>query len=275
MGKLKDDSNFQIYGWMATKLKLKGNELLIYAIIYSFSRNDNGNGVFNASTAYLCEWTGLARKNVISCLSNLISRNLIIKLEDNSLKRKPNVYGINKSILDNKTSYETLQALGTKSNKTSYETLQALGTKSNKTSYETLHNNNIINTTNNTIINATTTAAENYIEDICKLYLREISNKSCCSPLETDKLSKLISEYGADKVKEAIEIAVMRNRRSLAYIEGILKNTGGDENGSQKEKATVVRRGRTSGRGGLYKQRKVETIEDVERKFAHETSGWD
>ena len=35
MGKLKDDSNFQIYGWMATKLKLKGNELLIYAIIYS------------------------------------------------------------------------------------------------------------------------------------------------------------------------------------------------------------------------------------------------
>lgn len=66
MGKLKDDSNFQIYGWMATKLKLKENELLIYAIIYSFSRNDNGNGVFNASTAYLCEWTGLARKNVIN-----------------------------------------------------------------------------------------------------------------------------------------------------------------------------------------------------------------
>lgn len=116
MGKLKDDSNFQIYGWMATKLKLKENELLIYAIIYSFSRNDNGNGVFNASTAYLCEWTGLARKNVINCLSNLVSRNLIIKLENNSLKRKPNVYGINKSILDNKTSYETLQALGTKSN---------------------------------------------------------------------------------------------------------------------------------------------------------------
>ena len=218
---------------------------LIYAIIYSFSRNDNGNGVFNASTAYLCEWTGLARKNVINCLSNLVSRNLIIKLENNSLKRKPNVYGINKSILDNKTSYETL------------------------------HNNNIINTKDNTIINTTTTVAENYLDNICKLYLREISNKSCCSPLETDKLSKFISEYGADKTTEAIEIAVMRNRRSLSYIERILKNTGGDENGSQKEKATVVRRGRTSGRGGLYKSRKVETVEYVERKFEHETSGWD
>lgn len=137
------------------------------------------------------------------------------------------------------------------------------------------NNKNNINTNGNTKEIVAPTAAENPLDDICKLYLREISNKSCCSPLETDKLSKLISEYEADKVKEAIEIAVMRNRRSLAYIEGILKNTGGDENGSQKEKTAVVRRGKPAGRGGLYKQRKVETIEDVERKFAHETSGWD
>ena len=137
------------------------------------------------------------------------------------------------------------------------------------------NNKNNINTNGNTKEIVAPTAAENPLDDICKLYLREISNKSCCSPLETDKLSKLISEYGADKVKEAIEIAVMRNRRSLAYIEGILKNTGGDENGSQKEKAAVVRRGKSAGRGGLYKSRKVETVEDVERKFEHETSGWD
>ena len=289
MGKLKDDSNFQIYGWMATKLKLKGNELLIYAIIYSFSRNDNGNGVFNASTAYLCEWTGLTRGNVINCISKLLDKNLIIKLEDNSTKRKPNVYSINKSILNKasaetvqelvpkqyKASAETVQELVPKQYKASAETVQELVPKQYKASAETVHNNNIINTKDNTIINTTTTAAENNLEDICKLYLREISNKSCCSPLETDKLSKLISEYGADEVKEAIEIAVMRNRRSLAYIEGILKNTGGDENGSQKEKAAVVRRGKATGRGGLYKSRKVETVEDVERKFEHETSGWD
>ena len=243
MGKLKDDSNFQIYGWMATKLKLKGNELLIYAIIYSFSRNDNGNGVFNASTAYLCEWIGATKKTVVEAIANLINKNLIIKLEDNSQKRKPNVYKINEQILF-------------------------------PTGIKITPNNNSNNNIDNTIINATT-AAENNLEDICKLYLREISNKSCCSPLETDKLSKLISEYGADKVKEAIEIAVMRNRRSLAYIEGILKNTGGDENGSRTEKAAVVRRGKPAGRGGLYKSRKVETIEDVERKFANETSGWD
>ena len=32
MGKVKDDSNFQIYGWMVTQLKLKGNELLNWFI---------------------------------------------------------------------------------------------------------------------------------------------------------------------------------------------------------------------------------------------------
>ena len=269
MGKLKDDSNFQIYGWMATKLKLKGNELLIYAIIYSFSRNDNGNGVFNASTAYLCEWIGATKKTVVEAIANLINKNLIIKLEDNSQKRKPNVYKINEQILF-PTGIKITPALGENLHQTGIKITPDRCKNYYSTGVKINSNNNI----DNTIINATT-AAENNLEDICKLYLREISNKSCCSPLETDKLSKLISEYGADKVKEAIEIAVMRNRRSLAYIEGILKNTGGDENGSQKEKATVVRRRRTSGRGGLYKSRKVETVEDVERKFEHETSGWD
>ena len=274
MGKLKDDSNFQIYGWMATKLKLKGNELLIYAIIYSFSRNDNGNGVFNASTAYLCEWTNLTKRNVLNCLSSLVNKNLIVKIEDNLSKRKPNVYVINKSALYN-TDEKNSPVQVKKQHQTDEKNSPVQVKKQHQTGEKISPNNNIINTKDNTIINTTTTAAENYLDNICKLYLREISNKACCSPLETDKLSKLISEYGADKTTEAIEIAVMRNRRSLAYIEGILKNTGGDENGSQKEKAAVVRRGRTSGRGGLYKQRKVETIEDVERKFAHETSGWD
>ena len=218
MGKLKDDSNIQIYGWMATKLKLKGNELLIYAVIYSFSRNDNGNGVFNASTAYLCEWTGLARKNVINCLSNLVSRNLIIKLENNSLKRKPNVYGINKSILDNKTSYETLQALGT---------------KSNKTSYETLHNNNIINTkdnttintNNNTIINSTISDEEKALGKVCEMYAKEITSKLYCSPHEVKRLTELTNVYGIENVEKAINKAVEYNKKSMVYINGILKNS--------------------------------------------------
>ena len=98
MGKVKDDSNFQIYGWMTNKLKLKGNELLIYAIIYSFSRNNKGEGVFNASIPYLQEWTNSTKRNIINCLNSLITKQLIIKTEDNSSKRKPNVYKINRKV---------------------------------------------------------------------------------------------------------------------------------------------------------------------------------
>lgn len=70
----------------------------------------------------------------------------------------------------------------------------------------------------------TTTESENTFSEIHKLYAGEISrNGLCCSPLETEKIKNLLAEYGAEKMKKAIEIAVMRNKRSLGYIEGVLK----------------------------------------------------
>lgn len=70
----------------------------------------------------------------------------------------------------------------------------------------------------------TTTESENTFSEIHKLYAGEISrNGLCCSPLETEKLKNLLAQYGAEKLKKAIEIAVMRNKRSLGYVEGILK----------------------------------------------------
>lgn len=242
---------------------------LLYAEILALSGND---GCF-ASSSHFAQHLCITERRIRSNLADLeklgyITRTVtktnvrviqIVKLSDEVGRKRP------------RGRTETSGEVGHERPRGRTETSAEVGRKRP----HKYNNKNNINTSINTKEIVAPTAAENNLEDICKLYLREISNKSCCSPLETDKLSKLISEYGADKVKEAIEIAVMRNRRSLAYIEGILKNTGGDENGSQKEKAAVVRRGKATGRGGLYKQRKVETIEDVERKFAHETSGWD
>ena len=45
-----------------------------------------------------------------------------------------------------------------------------------------------------------------------------------CSPIEIDALKNLMNAYSIDEIKEAINIAVMRNNRSLAYVKGILKN---------------------------------------------------
>lgn len=68
---------------------------------------------------------------------------------------------------------------------------------------------------------AATTSSQ---EEIYKLYAGEISrNGLYCSPLEMQNLNKLLNEYGADKLRDAITIAVMRNKRSLGYIIGVLK----------------------------------------------------
>ena len=37
---VKNENYLVIQGWMIAELKLKGNELLIYAIIYGFSQNN-------------------------------------------------------------------------------------------------------------------------------------------------------------------------------------------------------------------------------------------
>ncbi len=211
MGKLKDDSNIQIYGWMATKLKLKGNELLIYAVIYSFSRNDNGNGVFNASIPYLQEWTNSSKQNVIDCLNSLIRKKLIIKLEDNSQKRKPNVYRISEINFD----------------QTGQESLLAQVKKVDQTGQESLPNNNIINTKYNTKINPNNniTDEEEALGKVCEMYAKEITGKLYCSPHEVKRLTELTNVYGIDNVEKAINKAVEYNKKSMVYINGILKNS--------------------------------------------------
>nr|DAV52450.1 MAG TPA: Replication initiation and membrane attachment [Caudoviricetes sp.] len=258
MGKLKDDSNFQVYGWMVTNLKLKANDLFIYAIIYSFSQNNGGDGIFNASTAYLCEWTSLSKRAVIDCLSSLTKRNLIIKLEDNSLKRKPNVYKINKNVFF---------ATGEKSS-------LALVKKVHQTSEKSSPYNS---TTNNI---STTTTIEEQLDYVCNLYTTEITGRLCCSSIETTALIKFIDMYGVSAIENAIKIAVMRNKRSLGYIEGILKNEARVDNGTDsavitEKEAPMVRQRKTSGRKRIFAKPAIETIEDAEAKFANETNDWD
>ena len=257
MGKLKDDSNFQVYGWMVTNLKLKANDLFIYAIIYSFSQNNGGDGIFNASTAYLCEWTGLSQRAVINCLIRLIKNKLIIKLEDNSLKRKPNIYKINEKLLKIATEKSSVALL--------------------KKVQQTTEKSSVYNSTTN---NISTTTIEEQLDYVCNLYTTEITGRLCCSSIETTALIKFIDMYGVSAIENAIKIAVMRNKRSLGYIEGILKNEARVDNGTDsavntEKETTMVRQRKTSGRKRIFAKPAIETIEDAEAKFANETNDWD
>ena len=68
-----------IQGWMITDLGLKGNELIIYAIIYGFSQAENQ--VFGGGLGYLADWTNSTKRGVMKCLQSLIEKSYIEKIE--------------------------------------------------------------------------------------------------------------------------------------------------------------------------------------------------
>ena len=84
--KVKNENHIVIHGWMVNILNLKGNELLIYAIIYGFSQTDNQ--CYEGSLTYLANWTKSTKQGVLKNLKSLIEKGLIGK-------EKININGVN------------------------------------------------------------------------------------------------------------------------------------------------------------------------------------
>lgn len=80
LSKVGRDNFITIQGWMITDLKLKGNELLIYACIYGFSQAENQ--VFNGSRQYLADWTNSTTKGVANCLKSLVEKGYLEKRDN-------------------------------------------------------------------------------------------------------------------------------------------------------------------------------------------------
>lgn len=74
---MKNENYFVIHGWMRNKLKLKGKELLIYAIIYGFSQVRGTK--YTGSLKYLAECIGMSKDTVIRTLKNLEEKKYIKK----------------------------------------------------------------------------------------------------------------------------------------------------------------------------------------------------
>lgn len=83
-------AKFMIEEWMVRDYDLQGIELLIYAIIHSFSRD--GLGVFNGSIRYLSFWTGRTKSTIIKILANLMSSGLIKRNEVHYTQLNQNRY---------------------------------------------------------------------------------------------------------------------------------------------------------------------------------------
>ena len=192
----------------------------------------NINGMeYAGSFEYICKEFNVSKQTAINCLKKLVKEGYIIK--EASKGKNPSKYFIN----ENKLKTIFLNSLKIRQLDTS--TVKKLDSKQSKNhtvnSLKIRHNNKYNNNNNNnnssSSIEATATGFEekekhtpsNELKDVCQMYQREITQKISCSPFEIERLQKLISVYNADKVKNAIEIAVMRNKKSLSYIEGVLK----------------------------------------------------
>jgi len=175
---VKENTYINIQAFMVNDLHLKGNELLIYAIIFGFSQDEESE--FTGSLQYLADWTQSTKQGVMKALQSLCEKQLILK----NVEYKNNIRFC---------TYKTSTVL----NKVEQ------GIKQSLTGYETKFNgcikqslpNNINNTLDNTIT-----------DNIVNPKNQKHKNGTCNNVLLTDKeLASLCEELGPDKAKAVID----------------------------------------------------------------------
>ena len=85
---IRDENYIQISGWMINELHLKGNELLLYALIHGFCQD--GKSVFKGSLPYVMSWLNITKQTCIATIQSLIEKGLVVK---NIIRNKNSVAG--------------------------------------------------------------------------------------------------------------------------------------------------------------------------------------
>ena len=92
---IKNENYYTIFGWMLKELNLNGIDLVVYAIIYSFSQD--GESEFKGSLAYIAEFTGASERTIRRSLRHLEDMGYIEMSERNQSAGIANSY---RSIVD-------------------------------------------------------------------------------------------------------------------------------------------------------------------------------
>ena len=80
MAKISNENYVCIHAWMINELKLKDNELLVYAIIFMFSQDEESS--FRGSLNYLANWCSCTKQGIMKNLKSLLEKGLIVKKEN-------------------------------------------------------------------------------------------------------------------------------------------------------------------------------------------------
>jgi len=95
---VKSDNYVTIHGWMCNELNLKGNDLLVFAYIYSYSRD--GQNKCYSSLETIADTFNLSKQTIINSIKKLVDNGYIIKhlCTDNT---KSNSYEYNAEVVKN------------------------------------------------------------------------------------------------------------------------------------------------------------------------------
>lgn len=180
---MSNEGYINIQGWMINELKLNGNELLLYALIFGFSQDNKSE--FYGSLSYIQNALKISKPTVILLIKKLIEKKLIKRVSQSHF-----IY-----------SKETLPLV-----KKLYQTSKESTTLNSK---ETLHN--IYNTNNNTNNSTTKVDANskslevNTIIDIFKEKGIEISNMIYRNKTERESARELYKLKGIKKVSNILD----------------------------------------------------------------------
>lgn len=83
---MKNENYINIQGFMINDLNLKGNELILYAVIYGFSQD--GQSEYFGSERYIAKSLSLTKKSVSNLLDKLLEKKLIERVSESHYKVK-------------------------------------------------------------------------------------------------------------------------------------------------------------------------------------------
>lgn len=163
------------------------------------------------------EETELAKDTALTIYSirkakKILEENGILKITKKGLPARHYFYIITSGIENLITSSNEIATTSGNENITT-------GSNENITTNNNINNNNKYNNNNNyNYIYNNSSSSDEIINFIENNYARTLSS------YEFEKINCWLNEFNSDIIKHAIELSILNNKRTFAYIEGILKN---------------------------------------------------
>lgn len=88
--RINPNNYINIQQWMVSDLNLSGNELLIFALIYGYSQD--GQGEFFGGFSYIAEWINCSTRTVINIIKELENKKYIKKRQEGRQGQLKNYY---------------------------------------------------------------------------------------------------------------------------------------------------------------------------------------